>query len=124
MALPYSDSFTILDAVTVDTTSGAFDVSKRQKMSLQLTAASISAGNGVFTVLVSNDGTNFVTYNRLTDNLANTNGQNDTRVASVTLSSNTSKMYFFPVGDHFRYIKVAVDLTTDGSYSAVLECAG
>lgn len=109
-----------LDAVVVTTTSDAFDVSMREKLSLQLTAAGITSGNGVFEVLVSNDGTNFVTYNRLTTNVANTNAQTDTRVASVTLNSNTSVMVFFPIGDHFRYIKVKVTRTTDGTYSAVL----
>lgn len=111
---------TMLDAVTADTTSDMVDVSMREKLSLQFTAAGIISGNGVFTVLVSNDGVNFVAYNRLTSNVTNTNVQTDTRIASVTLNSNTSVMVFFPIGDHFRYIKVAVDRTTDGNYSATL----
>ncbi len=93
----------------------------RSKLSLQFIASGITSGNGVFTVDVSNDGTNWIQYNRLTTNVTNTNGQNDTRVASVTLSSNTNAFVFFPVGDYFRYLRVSVDLTTDGVYSAILQ---
>ncbi len=110
--------------VTVGTTGGAVDVSMRQLKSVQFRCANHTSGNGVFTVEVSNDGTNWVAYNRLTDNLTNTNAQTDTRVASSTLSSNTSKIYFFPVGDYFRYIRGVVDVTTDGTYFAILEAAG
>lgn len=105
---------------TISANSLYADVSMRKKMSLQFTAADISAGNGVFTVQVSNDGSNWVTYNRLTSNVTNTNGQTDTRVASVTLSSNTSVIAFFPAGDYFKYIRVNVAVTTDGTYSCVL----
>ncbi len=93
----------------------------RSKMSLQFIAASITSGNGVFTVEVSNDGTNWVAYNRLVTNATNTNGQTDTRVASVTLSSNTSAIVFFPVGDYFRYMRVIATRTTDGAYTAILQ---
>lgn len=116
----FTTAVTMLDAITADTTSDAVDVSMRHKLSLQLTASGITGGNCAFSVLVSNDGVNFVTYNRITTNVTNTNGQTDTRVASVSLSSNTSVMVFFPVGDHFRYIKVDANVTTDGTYSAVL----
>ena len=127
MSLPFTNNEILQNAVTATVSvanSLPFDVSKRQKMSIQFLASAISSGNGVFTVSVSNDGTNFITYNRLTDNVTNTNGQNDTRVASCTLSSNTSKIYFFPAGDYFRYIKCSVAVTTDGAYSAILQSAG
>lgn len=117
----------VLDAVTADTTSGPQDVSMRRKISLQLVASGITSGNGVFTVEVTNNQdaagapTNWVPYNRLTTNVTNTNAQTDARVASATLSSNTSAMLFFPVGDYFRYLRVIVDVTTDGVYSAILQ---
>ncbi len=117
----FSTNINVLDGVVVDTTSAAQDVSMRSKMSLQFTCADHGSGNGVFTVEVSNDGTNWVAYNRLTTNATNTNGQTDTRVASITLSSNTSSIVFFPVGDYFRYLRVLVDLTTDGTYTATLQ---
>lgn len=129
MSLPYPIHVNLLDsAITTITTlssvgatfPGAVDVSARQKLSIQFTAASVTSGNGVFTVWVSNDGVTFIKYQRLTDNLTNTNAQTDTRVSSVTLSSNGSKIYFFPEGDYFKYIMACVTRTTDGTYSATL----
>ncbi len=125
----FSTNLTLINAATADvdssgvTATGAntADVSMRTKLSIQFTAADITSGNGVFKVYVSNDGINWVQYNRLTTNVTNTNAQTDTRVASITLSSNTSSMVFFPVGDYFRYIGVGLDRTTDGTYSAVLQ---
>lgn len=110
---------TVLNAVTADTTSGGVAVNNAGRLSIQLIAAAISAGNGVFTVEVSNDNTNWLAYNRLTTNVTNTNAQTDTRVASVTLNSNTSAFVFFPPGDTFAYFRVKVDVTTDGTYSAI-----
>lgn len=113
----------MVDASSVDITANTIlaDVSMRTKMSLQFVASGVSSGNGVFTVEVSNDGINWVAYNRLTTNVTNTNAQNDTRVASITLSSNTSSIVFFPLGDYFRYMRVNLNVTTDGVYSAILQ---
>ena len=131
MSLPFTENFKLINASTVSVTdpvaalgSNVADVSQRQKLSIQFTATGIATGNGVFKVYVSNDGSNWVLYNRLTDNLTNTNAQTDTRVASCTLSSVTSKIYFFPAGDYFRYVGVSLAVTTDGSYTATLQTAG
>lgn len=115
-----ASTVSVTDPVTVLGTNTA-DVSMRTKMSIQLIAATITSGNGVFKFYVSNDGTNWTAYNRATSNVTNTNAQTDTRVASVTLSSSGSAMVFFPVGDHFRYIGVSLAVTTDGVYSAILQ---
>ena len=117
---PKSSLITLLSAVTATTTSSTIRVGNAKKLALSFTAASITTGNGVFTVSVSIDGTNFVTYNRLVSNLANTNSQTDTRVASVTLNSNTTNVMFIPDADLFECIKVTVTRTTDGAYSAYL----
>ena len=111
----------MLNAVTADTTSNGTPVGNATKLSLQLTASAISAGNGVFTVDVSNDdGATWIAYNRLIDNVTNTNVQNQTRIASKTLSSNTSVILFFDDSDVFDRVRVTVDRTTDGTYSAIL----
>lgn len=119
----FSTNAVMVDASSVDITANTIlaDVSMRTKMSLQFVASGVSSGNGVFTVEVSNDGINWVAYNRLTTNVTNTNAQNDTRVASITLSSNTSSIVFFPLGDYFRYMRVNLNVTTDGVYSAILQ---
>lgn len=122
----FTDIQTLLDGVVLaDTQAGvliseAMDVSMRPDVAFQFTCADHTSGNGVFVVQVSIDGTNFVDYNRLTDNVTNTNGQNDTRVGSVTLNSNTSKVYFRPNGDWFRYVRIKITITTDGTYSATV----
>ncbi len=103
-------------AWTTSTTSSGFGGNVFGKASLQFTAASTSSGNGVFTVDASNDGTNWVAYNRLTTNVTNTNAQTDTRVASVTLNSNTSSIVILP--DPFAFYRVNCVVTTDGVYSA------
>jgi len=110
----------LLDAVTVDSTGEYEDISMRKQISFQFTAEDIVSGNGVFSIEVSNDGVNFVTYNRLTTNVANTNAQTDIGVGSVTLSSNTSAIYMMRAGDHFRYVRAAVNVTTDGTYTCTM----
>ena len=127
MGLPFSSNDVALNAVTstvANTAAYPFDYSKRQLKSIQFTASGISTGNGVFGVEVSNDGTNWVVYNRLVRNLEKTNAQQETYTAAPTLSTNTSSIYFFPVGDFFRFMRVFVTVTSDGSYSAVVEAAG
>src|SRR6266404_1473294 len=99
MGLPFTDNITLINASAASVTdpvatngTNTADVSKRQLRSIMFKAASIASGNGVFKVYVSNDnGVTWVQYNRLTDNVTNTNAQGDTRVSSVTLSSNISK---------------------------------
>lgn len=104
-------NYTYSDPIAMGALSG--------KASLQFIGSAISSGNGVFTVEVSNDGSNWIAYSRLTTNATNTNGQTDTRVASITVNSNTSAVVSFPVGDVFSFFRVKVVPTTDGSYSAV-----
>ena len=112
------DKYIALNAVTATTTSAGIPMGPFGKTTIQFIAASITSGNGVFTVEVSNDNTNWIAYNRITTNVTNTNAQQDTRVASVTLSSNTSAVASIP--ENFAFIRVKVTRTTDGEYSAVV----
>lgn len=115
----------LLSAVTATTTSSGTFVGNATKLALVLTASAISAGNGVFTFDVSMDpvGTaspTWVSYNRVVDNVTNTNAQTDTRIASKTLSSNTSVVLFVPDADLFNLFRTTVTRTTDGTYTAKL----
>lgn len=119
--MAYTRRDTLLNAVVVDSTSDGIIVGDRERMSLQLIAANITSGNGVFTVEISNDGgTTWVPYKRLITNANKTNAQTDTGVTSITLSQNGSDFLFFPPGDHFEMLRVKVGQTTDGAYSAIL----
>jgi len=112
--------YKVLDAVTATTTSDPVNIENAEKITLQFIRANHSAGSSAFAVTVSLDGTNYVTYNKLIDNVTNTNAQTLTRVAGATLSSNTSKVYTMDmVSDHYRWMKVTVTETTDGTHSAL-----
>lgn len=114
---------TLLSGVTTagSNSSRWVGVNNASRLSLMVSSSAVTSGNGVFTVYVSNDpNVAQVLYNRLTSNVANTNGQTDTRVASLTLSTNTSNFLFFPPGDTFAYVQVRVAVSTDGAYSAVM----
>ncbi len=103
-------------AWTTSTTSAGFAPTLNGLCSLQFVASAITSGNGVFTVEVSNNGTDWTAYNKLTTNVTNTNAQTDTRVASVTLSSNGSAVVSLPTP--FAFYRVKIVVTTDGAYSA------
>jgi hypothetical protein len=107
----------LLSAVTATTTSSAFSVERFSRIGLQLTAAGITAGNGVFTVEGTIDGTNWVALSTIIDNVTNTNAQNYTRVSSKTLSSDGSALVWL-LDLQLKAIRVTVTYTTDGAYSA------
>lgn len=119
MAYIQAQSETLLTAVTATTTSRGVGVQNAGRLSIMILSSGISSGNGVFTVDVSNDGTNYATYNRIIPNLVGTNAQTDAYVASVTLSTNTTNFLFFPPGDTFAYFRCKLTRTTDGTYSAI-----
>lgn len=113
-------SIKALDAVTATTTSNPISLEGVLKATLQFIRADHSAGSSAFAVEVSNDGTNWVTYNKLIDNVTNTNGQTLTRVASSSLASNTSKVYTMDLEqDVYKWMRVTVTETTDGTHSAI-----
>lgn len=110
----------LLTAVTTTTTSDPSkgNVENLSMVSVQFTCTGHASGNGVFTVDISNDGINWATSVALIDAASTTPS---TRVTSVTLSSNVSKMYY--LGNDFgaKLIRVLCTVTTDGAYSAVLQ---
>ncbi len=105
-------------ATTAGTAANIFDVSARRLMSLQLT--NTGSQTGVFELQISDDGTNFVLYNRLTTNVTNTNAQTDIGVSSVSVSANTSVIYFIRAGDSFRSVRGSASMVSGGSLTAVL----
>ena len=128
MGLPFSDNLPVLaatKATVANTAATVFDVSKRQLKSIQFIASTVSGDNGAFGLEVSNDGTNWVVYNRLITNATGDNTKTDAYTAAPTLSSNTSSIHFFPTSDYFRYLRVFVTASASaGTYSAVVQCAG
>jgi len=109
---------TLLNGVAATTTSSPISIGGFNHIGLQFLASAISAGNGVFTVEGTIDGTNWVALNVLVDNVTNTNAQTLIRVASKTLSSNTSVLVWLEVTATLKALRVKVTRTTDGTYSA------
>jgi hypothetical protein len=106
----------ILSGVEATTTSSPFSVEQYSRIGLHLSSKEVDSGNGVFTVEGTIDGTNWVALNTLVDNVTNTNAQNLTRVASKTLSTNTSVLVYL-LESVVKAIRVTVTVTTDGEYS-------
>lgn len=108
-----------IDAVTATTVSEPINIENAEKISLIFTRANHSAGSSAFSVEVSLDGTTYVAFNKLITNVTNTNAQTKTRVASVSLASNTSSIVAMDLeNDIFRWMRITATETTDGTHTA------
>lgn len=107
----------LLNGVTVDTTSLGLNVEGYSKVGFQF-VADVTSGNGVFSVEGTIDGVNWVTLPLITI-AANTNGQTLIRVVSITLSSDTSVLAFLDSHVAVKAVRAKVDMTTDGTYTAL-----
>lgn len=113
--------FTPINGVTATTTSEEIVIAGAKKVSFMFTRTNHSAGSTAFSVTVSLDGTTYVTYNKLISNATNTNAQTLTRVASVSLASDTSTFATMDLEHDAIYsIKVTATETTDGTHTAVV----
>ena len=112
--------YTPLNAVTATTTSFVMDIAGAKRISLAFTRADHSAGSSAFKVQVSVDGTTFVDFQGLVQDLENTNAQTKTRVTTITLSSDTTVMASMDLEHQiYKAMKVVGTETTDGTMSAV-----
>lgn len=115
-----SKTIKFLDAVTATTTSDPVNIEGCLKMTLQFIRANHSSGSTSFAVSVSQDGVNYVTYNKLIDNVINAISEGEVRVAASSLASNTSKMYTMDLEkDTYKWMKVTATETTDGTHSCI-----
>ncbi len=114
MAIPFTDNIKVIDAVGITTTSAGFDVSKRQQITVQFVSA---AGTSVFSIDVSNDGSNWVTGIAFLDALQTTTG---TYVTSKSVASTTAAA-IVPAG--FRFIRV-VATWASGTATAIIQNGG
>lgn len=103
---------------TATTVSDPINIENAEKVSLIFTRANHSAGSTAFSVEVSLDGVTYVAFNKLITNVTNTNAQTKTRVASVSLSSDTSSIVAMDLeNDIFRWMRVTATETTDGTHT-------
>jgi hypothetical protein len=117
----HTDNIEVLN-VTTGTVGGVFDVSMRTHKSLHFLNTESTAGVVTFTVHVSNDGHEFIAYNRLISNATTT-----AFVANIALSSLTNAgVLFIPHDDYFRYIRVtatksAQTTAVNGTYKCIMQ---
>lgn len=112
---------TLLSATSTTATSYAINAVGAKRITLLLSRDVQGAviGSTTFAVTVSPDGTNYLTYNKLIDNVANTNAQTLTRVASKTLTSTSTAMLSFDlVNDFIQSFKLTATRNNDGTSSA------
>lgn len=105
----------VLSSISATTTSSALNVTGAEKVTLSFTTSNIlpeRSATSTFVVTGSVDGTNYVTVNKLVDNVADTNAESLTRVSSVILDTNTTKFYSLDLEhDNFKFIKVTDTIT-------------
>lgn len=112
---------TPINASAADYTTDPISIEGAKKVTMMITRASHSSGSSAVSVDVSLDGTTFVDYKKLIDNVANTNSQTITRVASKTLSANGSDFVSMDLEyDSFKSMKITNDITTDGNTTVKL----
>jgi hypothetical protein len=111
-----TQTYTALSAVTSTTVSSVIPVADAEEIVAEFIAASVTSGNGVFTVDGSIDNSNWVTGIAFLDAAATAV---TTFVTSKTLNSTSNAGAYIPAGWKFLRFKCAV--TTDGSYSVIVQ---
>ncbi len=111
----YSEVKTLLNAVSATTTSNAIDIEGAKRVTLVFSVSGVT-GTGLatstFTFETSLDGTNFVTYNKMIDNVTNTNAQNVTRVANQVMDTNGNDFLSMDLqNDIFKFLRVKDTIT-------------
>lgn len=112
----------VIDSQVATKTSDPINVNNARRINIFFERDDHSQGSSVCTVNVAaSDGTDlsdYVVYGKLITNAANTNVQDVTRVASVTISSDTTVMYAIDPMDVFDFLTVKMTRVTDGTNDA------
>ena len=114
-------NFTPIDGATAsvaNTAGQVFNIGRAEKVVFEFKRAAHGSGSSAFGVEVSNDGTNFIQYNKLIKSQTNANTETLVRSGTVTLGSNTTEIYTMSPEDTFEYCRIYVTETTDGTHTA------
>ena len=109
----------VLDGVTATTTASPVSILGASKVTLVVERAAHASGSSLFAATVGVE-TSYATYSKWIKNIANTNGEMLTRVASLSLAGNGVDFLTMSPEDSFEFIIVKVTETTDGTHSAWL----
>ena len=113
----YTQKVIILDAVTASTTSTGINIDGAKRVTMLLDQDYVG-GSGylattTYTFSASVDGLTYVTYNKLIDNLTNSNVQDITRVASKVADDGADYILSMDLtNDIFSYFKVIATTVT------------
>lgn len=102
--------YTVLSAVTTDSTSDALSIAGAKKVQAYfLYNDGLGTATSTFSIEVSPNGTDWYDYNKLISNVANTNSQTITRVATDEMVGTTTAMYSLDlVSDVFDQVRCVV----------------
>lgn len=111
-----------MNATSTSASSSPRVIGGAKSVTLQFTRGDTTGqgntGSTTFTVWVSVDGTNYVQYNKLIDNVTNTNSQTLTRVATAVLTGTSTKTYTMDLnGESFATVKCSALEVTDGEHT-------
>jgi hypothetical protein len=106
----FTDIKPVLSAISATTTSSAIDITGAERVTLSFNVANVT-GDGLatstFAVTASADGKNFVTFNKLVSNVADTNAESLTRGSSIVMDANGTEVYSMDLEhDNFKSFKV------------------
>lgn len=110
---------TLIDAATASADGAAIPIAGAKRITFEFIRAAHASGSSLFTVEVSMDGTNWIVYNKLLTNVANTNAQTPVRAASVSLAADGRAVASMDLEhDVYVYMRARVAETTDGTHTA------
>jgi hypothetical protein len=103
------------DTATPAETSALETVEGAKRISIITSRANHTSGSSTVLVEVSVDGTTWVQFNRLVDNIANDDTETKAHIASKAYSSNGTYILGLDLTDFvFKYLRVNCQVATDG----------
>lgn len=112
---------TIFSSVATTSTSSDINIAGAKRITLLLTRNNqgAAAASTTFSVTASPDGSTFLAFNKLVDNVTNTNAQNLTRVASKVLNATGTAMVSMDLQhDYLKLFRLTAVRVLDGTSSA------
>lgn len=109
MAGELTQSLLVYNAISASVTNTAaqpISMAGVRRATIFMTTSGGTWPNTTSLVEVSADGTNWVVYNKLITNVTNTNAQNVTRVATLSVASTTAMLTIDMTDDCFAYMRI------------------
>ena len=112
--------YSAITATSSSATSSEIFIAGAKKVTVYVsTPVSTTTATSTFSVQTSVDGVNYLTFNKLIENTANTNAQNITRVASKVLVATSSAVLSLDLtSDTFIGMKCIGDATTTAALTS------